>query len=60
MKPRLVTAAATVVGPEEANDVAEALPIDGSLKGRLTGAGRGKAHREAPLSPGGEPDDRPV
>ena len=35
MNPRLVTAAATVVGPEEANDVAEALPIDGSLKGRL-------------------------
>ncbi len=29
MNPRLVTAAATVVVPEEANDVAEALPIAG-------------------------------
>ena len=30
MNPRLVTAAATVAVPEEANDVAEALPMDGS------------------------------
>ena len=37
MNPRLVTAAATVVGPAEANDEAEALPIAGSLKGRQTG-----------------------
>jgi hypothetical protein len=32
MNPRPVTAAVTVGGPEEANDVAEALPIAGSLK----------------------------
>ena len=35
MNPRLVTAPATVVGPEEANDVAEALPIEGSLEGSM-------------------------